>query len=112
MSTRYEHRHLELACNLARLQAGTRAGEWPRLQADRGLGMERITGGARLWVELEGLQAVEDLVRRESECCGFLDLELSVQADRVQVDITSPVGAAETVIASLVGLDNPGAPCC
>lgn len=112
MTTRYEHRHLEIACDLDRSEAGTRAEEWRQLQADSGEGAERIAGGARLWVEAGGLQAVEDLVRRESECCGFLDLEVSVQGDRVRVDITSPVGGAEAVIASLVGLHDSGVPCC
>ena len=113
MSIRYEHRDLVMACELDGAEAGDRAQEWQRLLADYGLGTEPAVGGLRLWVAAAGLAAVEDLVRREAQCCRFLDLEVSAQGDRVRVDITSPVAGADRVVASMMGLeDDSGRPCC
>jgi hypothetical protein len=111
---RFEHRHLDVACELDRAEGGARAREWGRLRAVHGLGAaEPIPGGARLWLRAEGLPVAEDLARRESSCCGFLDLEVSTREDRVQLDITSPAPGAAGVIACLAGLEDAGAlPCC
>jgi hypothetical protein len=36
--SRFQHRHLEVACELEAADAGTRAEEWRRLREDVGLG--------------------------------------------------------------------------
>ncbi|HET6875763.1 MAG TPA: hypothetical protein VFH70_13335 [Acidimicrobiales bacterium] len=110
---RHEHRHLDVACELDNADAGDRVAEWARLRANHGLGAEPITGGIRLWLRPEGRGAAADLVGREAACCGFLDLELAADDDRLRLDITSPASEASPVIAFLAGLEaDCELPCC
>lgn len=113
MSTiRYDHRHLDVACELERAEAGARATEWQRLR-EAGLGTDRIPCGVRLWLPSEELAAANDLARREASCCGFLDLELVHDGDSLHLDVTSLAPTATAVIACLTGLDAACAlPCC
>ena len=106
------HRHLDVTCELDQAEAGTRAAEWDRLRAEYGLRAEGIAGGARLWLDRQARSAAEDLVRRESACCGFLDLELTDDADLLRLDISSPAPEAARVIAYLAGLDSSCGPAC
>ena len=100
----YRHRHLDVACELDAGGAGLRQSEWRDLAA-RSLGpVERVPGGARMWFDAAVAQDVGDLVRREAECCGFLDFDLAPDGDRVRLEITSPVTEAHQVIEALVGL--------
>ena len=41
----------------------------------------------------EALAEVEDLVAKESDCCGFLDFDLQHDAGAVRLTITAPVEA-------------------
>ena len=83
------------------------------MRADYGLGAERLSTGARLWLRMEGREAAEDLARRESACCGFLDLELTGFADRIRLDITSLAEGAQAVIGRLVDTEAVGeSRCC
>jgi len=110
---RIEHRHLDVACELEAAGATDRAEEWNRLRTRWGLGSELIPGGARLWLRAGGSGPAEDLVRRESACCGFMDLEVAAEGDRVYVEITSLAPEAAPVIAWLAGLEDTGVlPCC
>ena len=108
---RYEHRHLDVACELAAAELGTRAMEWRRLRKDAGLGSDPIPGGARLWLRPDAAAVAGDLVRREAACCGFLDLDLVADGDQLRLDITSPAPEAAAVIAGLCGVE-PGCPSC
>ena len=99
----YRHRHLDVACELDAAEAGARATEWRRLRDEAGLGAEPIPGGARIWLRPEAWEAAADLARRETACCGFLDLDLTAEADRLRLDVTSLAPEAPAVIACLAG---------
>ena len=104
---RYEHRHLDVACELEPAEAGARAAEWQRLREEAGFGSDPIPGGARLWLRAEAQEAADDLARREAGCCGFLDFELALDGGRLRLDVTSPSPDAGPVIGCLAGLE-PG----
>lgn len=95
-----------IACTLGADDATARVAEWAALRS-RVLGTETIAGGVRLWLPSDRRADAEDLARRESECCAFLDLHVEREGDRVRVDITSRNGDAMPVIAALAGT-----PCC
>jgi hypothetical protein len=101
---RYQHRTLDVACELEGPEARDRLTEWERLRETAGLGAESIPGGARLWLRNEAVVAAEDLARREALCCGFLDIELVAVGDRWRLDVTSPVPEGSEVGAYLVGI--------
>jgi hypothetical protein len=103
---RYEHRHLDVACDLSTAELGARAAEWRRLRDSAGLGATRIDGGARLSLRLDAAAAAADLVQREARCCGFLDFELTSESDRLRLDITSPDPQGSGVAAALAGLPD------
>ena len=106
--TRYEHRHLNVACDLAAAELGARADEWRELRDSAGLGATRIDGGARVWLRLDAAATAEDLVRREAGCCGFLDIDVGPDGDRLRLDITSPAPSGAEVAAAIAGLDRDG----
>jgi len=108
----YEHRSLDVACELEAGAAGAQRVEWRRLREDAGLGTEAIPGGARIWLRADAWEAADDLARREAGCCGFLDLDVTVEENRVRIDITSPAVGAGPVIAALAGIESDGAPDC
>lgn len=109
----YEHRHSDVACELEAADAGARATEWRRLREDAGLRSEPIPGGARIWLRPNAWEAAADLARRETACCGFLDLDLAADAERVRLDITSVAREAQAVIACLAGIEpDCGLECC
>jgi hypothetical protein len=62
-SIRYEHRDLDVACDLQAAQAEAQVGEWQRLQAEAGLGCEPIAGGMRLWLRPEAWDKAVDFKR-------------------------------------------------
>jgi hypothetical protein len=104
--THFPHRHLDVACELEAADAGTRTEEWQRLREEAGLGSDPIDGGTRLWLRPDAREAAEDLARREAACCGFLDLDVAVDGDRLHLDITSLAPEAAPVIAHLAGGDE------
>jgi len=64
-SIRFEHRHLDVACQLDRAEATARAQEWDQLRTESGLGAEPIPDGARVWLRADCWAAAEDLARRD-----------------------------------------------
>jgi hypothetical protein len=108
-AVRFQHRHLDVACELDEATVGGRVDEWRTLQK-RALGAEAIAGGARLWLPADAWAPAEDLARRESACCGFLDIELAADGDRLRLDVTSDAASAQPMIASLLGIETGGAP--
>jgi MerR family transcriptional regulator, copper efflux regulator len=110
---RYEHRRLDVACELQAGAAVSRLDEWRRLRETAGLRADPIDGGIRLLLRPEARIAVERLVRQEAHCCGFLDFELTTVGDKLRLDITSPSAEAVGVIDILTGTDRAGgSPCC
>ncbi len=106
----YEHRHLDVTCDLNTADLGARAAEWRQMRDSAGLGATRIDRGARLWLRPGAAVPAEDLVRREAACCGFLDFELTADGERLRLDITSPVALGAEVAAVLAGLRPDGPP--
>jgi hypothetical protein len=104
----FVHRHLDVVCDLSAAELGARATEWRRLLDRAGLGAARVDGGARLWLRPEAAAAVEDLMRREASCCGFLDFELTTDGDRLRLDITSLASNGDEIAAALAGLQPEG----
>jgi hypothetical protein len=43
----------------------------------------------------EAAERVREMVRRERECCAFLDFKLQKEADAVRLTIVAPEGARE-----------------
>lgn len=110
---RVEHRHTDVACALEATDQGLRAAEWERLRHDAALAAERIPNGARLWLRADAAATAEDLVHKETRCCGFLDFELVPDTGRIRLDITSATSAGSEVAAILAGMgpDAPSPPC-
>jgi hypothetical protein len=102
---RHEHRDLTVACELDSADLKTRVGEWQTLRDDHGRGAEAIPGGGRLWLSSDAVSIAADLIQRESRCCGFLDFEMVVQAERLRLQITSLSPHGARVAAFLAGLD-------
>lgn len=107
---RQRHRHLDVACELDGAGMKDRAAEWERLRADHCLRAEPIPGGARLWLRREAGPVAEDLARREADCCGFLDVDLTSHGRRLRLELTSPAQEAGPVIAHLAGIPATSVP--
>lgn len=103
-SARYDHRSLDVACELDTAGMETRGAEWHELRAAWAGRAEAIPGGTRLWLAAGAWDAADDLARREAACCGFLDFEVVADGGRVRLDITSPAPEARAVITVLAGL--------
>lgn len=97
---RYEHRHLDMACQLGESDTVTRMEEWATVRG-RSVRTELISGGVRVWLPTESGDLVRDLARREAQCCGFLDIEVAVQGDQVRLDITSTARSTAPLIQFL-----------
>lgn len=99
-SVRHEHRHLDVVCQLGQAEAAARTTEWQTLR-EVVLESKAIPGGIRLWLPVDALRVAQDLARREAECCGFLDIELVGEGERLRLDITSAAPDAAPVIAAI-----------
>lgn len=91
-----------VACTLSSKEARNQALEWVDLQEHTTA--VAIDGGARMTLPASLAAQVEDLVRRESACCSFLDITLSVHGDELTLDVSSANPDAQPVIAALSGL--------
>ncbi len=103
---RYQHRDVDVACTLGAADASSRLLQWQLLRDEDGLGSEALPNGARIWFRPEAQARVDELAYREAECCGFLDLHIWLDGDRLTLDVTSPAEEAVPVIALLAGLDR------
>jgi len=97
---RYEHRHLNVVCDLGASDAAVQGEEWRRIKA-QSLDMEVIARGVRLWLPETMIDEVRDLASRESKCCGFLDIEVAVRDGRVRLEVTSAAEGGAPVIELL-----------
>ena len=84
-----------IACSLGPTEMARRQQEARDLAREALVGRERRDGGVRLeYRHSDAVEAaVRDLVRRERECCPFLDLRLEAGAERITVDISAPPDA-------------------
>ena len=103
-----------IACTLSPASYGERMKTIAALFA-RSLRMSR-RDGRRLHLSFapNDKVAVEDFVAKERECCAFLDFDLKATPEAVDVTITVPPRAAETVQAAetLLAPFLPGAKSC
>ncbi len=80
-------------------------GEWQALVPNQ-TRVERVDGGYVVTFEASVAPVVEDLARRESACCGFLDIDSRSTPDGVRLLVTSPNPDALPVIELLVGIEG------
>lgn len=97
---RYEHRHLELVCELDGAATASRADEWADVKK-QALRTEHIPGGVRISLPLQSAELARDLARREAQCCGFLDITVTADDNEIKMDITSAVPAGVPLISFL-----------
>lgn len=95
-------KRIPVACTLGPTEAVDQLGEWQALQR-RVLSSERIDGGVRLRMPAELHEAVDDLARREQDCCRFLSITVTVAGTETVVEITSEQQEAGPVIDLLTG---------
>ena len=91
-----------IACSLAARDASDQVSEWQDL-AYKTLTRDRVAGGFVLTFAAGNTEMVEDLARRESACCGFLDIATERFAGGIRLAVTSDNPEALPVIDLLVG---------
>jgi hypothetical protein len=100
---RYEHKHLNLICELDGPAKHSQAGEWADVK-EQALKVEKITGGVRVSLPPQSADLARDLARREAQCCGFLDISVVTDDNIVKIDITSAVPVEVPLIGFLGNL--------
>ena len=93
-----------VACTLTNAALARQALEWQDL-APLALHSQRIDGGVAASYPLSLADQIEDLTRRESDCCGSwmtIEHERSDAAIHLQITTTNPEGIE--VIVALAGL--------
>lgn len=98
MSTSFE----PIACSLPARDTSDQVGEWRDL-ASKTLTRDRITGGYVVSFAAGDAEVVEDLARRESACCGFLEIATERFDGGIRLVMTSNNPEALPVIDLLVG---------
>lgn len=83
----------EIACALDAGDFKTRVADIRALSSRSLLRSERKPLSLHLTYGPEALHDVEDLVAKESECCSFLNFEVTQDAAGVHLDIIAPVEA-------------------
>lgn len=100
---RYEHKHLNLICELDGPATAFRAAEWADLK-EQALEVAEITDGVRLYLPARSADLARDLSRREAQCCGFLDISVITDDNIVKLDITCAVQVEVPLISFLLNL--------
>ena len=90
-----------IACTLSPADMAARGEELREIARAALVGRERYAGGVRLvYRNSEAIEAaLRDLIRRERECCPFLDFTLDSRAERLALDIAAPSEAEEVLDA-------------
>ena len=91
-----------LACSLANDNAAQQALEWADL-GRHAVATERLEGEVAMTFRIDLADAVEELAAREAECCGFLSLATTRNANTMRLEITSDHPDAYLVIEALAG---------
>lgn len=94
-----------IACTLTNSEAAEQALAWVDLQ-HRASAVTAIESGVRMTLPAAVLADVQDLARREADCCAFLAINTTVIGDELALDITSSNPDALPVIAALSGLTS------
>lgn len=94
-----------VACSLSTKDAAAQALEWVDLRTHL-VDSEALSTGVRMRFPIDYRAALEDLVRRESACCTFLDIATKVDGVEFEVTITSTNPDALPVIALLGGVSG------
>jgi hypothetical protein len=82
-----------IACMLDRGDFRERLAWIADLNREALLGERRDDLRLELTYMAQSLVRVRELVRRERQCCAFLDFELRAEADRVRLVVTAPEAA-------------------
>lgn len=91
-----------IACSLPARESRNQIGEWQALVQHQ-VATHRVKGGFEVVYDIDVSDVVEDLVRREAACCGFLDIISTRLPDGVSMRVTSADPDALPVIELLVG---------
>ena len=88
--------HRTIACSLSAAELSERGDELSELAGRALAGREREDGRVRLRFRAEPgvAEQVEDLARRERECCPFLDFAVQDGASELVLSIRAPAAAA------------------
>ncbi len=91
----------EIACTLSPADMAARGEELREISRAALTGRTREASGVRLvYRPSETTEAaLGDLVRRERECCPFLDFRLDAHSERLTLEITGPSDAQEVLDA-------------
>lgn len=93
-----------VVCTLTTKQLVTRRLEWQSI-GDDALDRQQIDGGVALWFPAELADDVADLADREQGCCGsWLDTAVSVEGDRIRLEVTTENPDGYPVIIAMAGL--------
>jgi len=87
-----------IACSLDAQGMAERGGEFASLPA---LSATRTARGISVLFTRDSEDAVRDFVRRESECCPFLDFAVAVEDAGVRLDVDGPDDARPIIEAFL-----------
>ena len=91
-----------IACSLPARDASDQVGEWHDLTS-KTLTKQRISQGYEVTFSASEAGLVEDLARRESACCGFLEITTERFDGGIRLLMTSDNPDALPVIDLLVG---------
>ena len=91
-----------IACSLPARESSDQVGEWHDLTS-KTLTMHRIADGYEITFSPSEAALVEDLARRESACCGFLNIATERFEGGIRLLMTSDNPDALPVIDLLVG---------
>jgi len=89
-----------VGCTLGPDAGRAQLDEWAKLRP-RHQRTAATSDGVRLWFDSAAESAVRKVAATEAACCGFLRLEVVRDADRVRLEITSELTAAQPVITRL-----------
>lgn len=93
---------IPISCDLTVAAAAGQVLEWKDLQG-YATHVETLPTGARMRFPAELEPRVADLASRESACCSFLDITVSVDDDTLVLEVTSENPLALPVISAVTG---------
>ncbi|MCI0424416.1 MAG: hypothetical protein L0Z47_01015 [Actinobacteria bacterium] len=94
--------HQPIACSLPTRESRDQIGEWQAL-IDHQKTSERVEHGYAVTYHPDMTSVVQDLARRETACCGFLDIVTTSTEDGARLVMTSENPDALQVIELLIG---------